>query len=201
MAGKRVYVLVEGYGEVDALPNLLYRLSDEFKIYLQWAKPLRWPNIHQWEARRRGGVKAGLEFIRTKKDVGALLIVRDADDECPKFLGPEMARRIRSLNPAFPVSYVLLRPEYEVLFLPCLEQLGYPPWDAETWESRRGIKEWLSGKLPRGRSYKPTVDQLALTRGLDLAVLRDAEIPCFGSLERAVQFLSDNLERTGAVYP
>ena len=144
---------------------------------------------------------AGAEFIRNKSDVGALLILRDEDDECPKDLAPSMAERLRSLNLPFPTAYVLLHPEYEVLFLPCLEKMGFPKWDGRSWEARRGIKEWLSKQLPRGHAYKPTVDQLNMTQKIDLTLLREAKVPCFGSLERALLFLSRHLNDDGAVYP
>ncbi len=81
-----------------------------------------------------------------------------------------------------------------------LHQMGYPVWDGATWESRRGIKEWLSSKLPPGRIYKETVDQLPMTRRIDFQVLRQAMVPSFGSLERAIRFLGDR-EGTSSVYP
>jgi hypothetical protein len=112
-----------------------------------------------------------------------------------------MAQKLRQLDLPFPTAYVLLRPEYEVLFLPCLEYMGFPPWDGATWESRRGIKEWLSGQLPRGQAYKPTVDQLSMTQKLDFQTLRQADVPSFGSLERAVRFLAEHWQQPGAVYP
>jgi len=168
---------------------------------MPWTTPRRWSNLHQWQAQGSGGVQAGAEFIRSKPDANALLILRDEDDACPKDLAPSIALQLQQLNLPFPVAYVLLHPEYEVLFLPCLTRMGYPAWDRDSWEARRGIKEWLSGHLPRGRSYKPTVDQLSMTRQIDFAVLRQAEVPCFGSLERAIWFLSTHLEQAGAVYP
>lgn len=199
---KKGYLLVEGHGEVKAAQNLVSRLSQDIGLYLPWAEPLRWPNIHQWEGQRSGGVMAGAQFIRSKADAGALLILRDEDDACPKELAPQMATQLCSLNLPFPTAYVLLHPEYEVLFLPCLYQMGFPSWDRNSWEARRGIKEWLSGKLPRGRSYKPTVSQLPLTRQIDFSTLRAANVPSFGSLERALAFLSQHPgDETGNVYP
>jgi hypothetical protein len=44
-------------------------------------------------------------------------------------------------------------------------------------ETIRGVKEWLSTHMPSGRAYKPTIDQLALTRLIDFRVLRAAEPP------------------------
>ncbi len=197
MIDKKGYLLVEGHGEVEAAQNLITRVSQAVGLHLPWSRPLRWPNLHQWQ----GGVTAGAEYIRSKPDAGALLILRDEDDQCPKQVAPSMAARLRTLNLPFPTAYVLLHPEYEVLFLPCLSSMGFPPWDRDSWEARRGIKEWLSGQLPKGRAYKPTVSQLAMTRKIDLNMLRAADVPCFGSLERGLAFLAAHLAQPGAVYP
>ncbi len=201
MSARKGYLLVEGHGEVRSVHNLVTRLSREAGFDLPWATPRRWANLHQWVAQNRGGVKAGVEFIRSKSDAGALLIIRDEDDACPRDLAPQMADKLRRRKLPFPTAYVLLHPEYEVLFLPCLGRMGFPQWDRKSWEARRGIKEWLSGQLPKGRSYKPTVDQLPMTRQIDFRRLREAEVPSFGSLERALAFLSLHLGEESGVYP
>lgn len=204
------YVLVEGHGEVGAMENLVTRISTRLSDFVPWARPLRWPNLHQWEA-ERGGVRAGVDFIRGKPDAASLLVIRDEDDGCPATLAPFVASQIRQLAPPFPVAYVLLKPEFEVLFLPCVDLMagrdlegraGLLPgtrWDGTHWEARRGIKEWLSSHFPRGKKYKPTVDQLPLTRMIDLQRLAEAEVPCFGTLERALRFLAE--AAPPAVYP
>ena len=213
----KFYVLVEGHGEVGAVQNLVVRVSrvsNNCGYFYPWSNPLRWPNLHQWESRSgRGGILKGINFIRSKQDVGGLLILRDEDDACPRDMAPEMAARLRELKLPFPVAYVLLHPEYEVLFLPCLEQMtgefpdGRPGlengtvWDGATWEARRGIKEWLSKHFPPGRIYKPTMDQYIMTRKIDLEVLRNSDVPCFGSLERAIQMLCEHIGSAGFVYP
>jgi len=205
----KCYTLVEGYGELQAADNLISRLSADLAIPRAWAPAIRWKNLH-----RKQGFQKGANFIRTKQDVEALLILRDEDDACPKDRGPEMAEWLRGLNLPFPSAVVLLHPEYEVLFLPCLDRMagkalgtgaaarpGLLPgtrWE-DDWESRRGIKEWLTAHFPPNRSYKPTLDQLPLTRLLDFAMLRDADLPCFGTLERALAFLAEG--NAGDVYP
>jgi len=184
MARTKGYILVEGHGEIEAMHNLVTRLSGEAGAATPWSRPLRWKNLHQWEAKHSGGVLRGAELVRARPDAGGLLVVRDEDDGCPRTLAPKVAARLRGLALPFPAAYVLLKPEYEVLFLPCLARmndLGFPPglrWDRDRWEARRGIKEWLSSQLPPGRSYKPTVLQLAMTRRIDLSVVRDARVPC-----------------------
>ena len=203
------YILVEGHGEVGAVDNLVSRLSADVGVIQPWAPAIRWKNLHL-----QRGIEKGASFIRTKRDAGALLILRDEDDACPKERGPLMAEWLRELRLPFPSAVVLLHPEYEVLFLPCLEGMagrmlgagatarpGLRPgtrWD-DSWEARRGIKEWLSAHFPPNRSYKPTLDQLPLTRLVDFTVLRQAQVPCFGTLERALGFLAGGA--SGGVYP
>jgi hypothetical protein len=206
----RGYVLVEGHGEVEAAGNLIARLCAGAGHALQWARPLRWKNLHL-----RSGVEKGANHIRGKGDADALLLLRDEDDDCPHERGPQIAKWLRELNLPFPSAVVLLHPEYEVLFLPCVEimsgrRLTGPAGDrpglaADTrwqghWEARRGIKEWLSEHFSAGRSSKPSIDQLPLTRLIDIPTLRAASVPCFGTLERALQFLAQG-GNPGNVYP
>lgn len=205
-AASKGYVLVEGHGEIEAVPNLLARLSIDLGLELPWSTPLRWKNLH-----KREGITKGAEYIRSKHDARGFLLLRDEDDECPAAMGPEMAAWLRELKLPFPAAVVLFRPEFEVLFLPCLPEmagrrLGNRPgllagthWDSDDWESRRGIKEWLSGHFPRHRSYKPTMDQLPLTRMINLQTVRKAGVPCFGTLERALAFIHQR--GAGEVYP
>jgi len=206
-AQRKGYMLVEGHGEVEAAGNLIARLSADLGLALPWSKPIRWKNLHQ-----RDGVLQGARFILTKPDVGALLILRDEDDRCPRDLGPATARWLREIELPFPAAVVLLHPEYEVFFLPCLERIrgrtldgrpGLEPdaaWDRDSYEVRRGVKEWLTRRFPANRSYKPTLDQLPMTRLIDFEVLRAAGVPCFGTLERALRFLDTRAGDPG-VYP
>lgn len=65
MTGGKRYVLVEGHGEIDAMSNLLARMSQRIGDHSPWAKPLRWTNLQQWEGKRHG-VRSGVEFVRGK---------------------------------------------------------------------------------------------------------------------------------------
>lgn len=105
--------------------------------------------------------------------------------------------------------------EFEAWFLPCLHLMaGKPllgPGGIErpglkvgttftgSVESIRGVKEWLSRHFAGGKAYKPTLDQLPLTQMLDLPTLRAAEVPSFGTMERALRFLGS--AGPGEVYP
>ncbi|HEU4409506.1 MAG TPA: hypothetical protein VFS43_29890 [Polyangiaceae bacterium] len=63
----------------------------------------------------------------------------------------------------------------------------------------RDAKGVVSSFMSPGRVYKPTTDQLALTRMLDFGTLRGSGLPCFSTLENALRFLSG--AAPGAVYP
>ncbi len=206
----KAYVLVEGHGEVAAAGNLVARLSQDLGVSLHWATPIRWKNLH-----KREGLIKGAELIRRYRDVDALLVLRDEDDGCPQDLGPAMADWLRTLGLPFPAALVLLKPEYEVLFLPCIgfmtdraigqgasARLGLmegTSWHGD-WERKRDVKGWLGDHYPEGRRYRATTDQLPLTRMIDLPTLRNAGVPCFGTLERAIVFLGSHLGSGGA-YP
>ena len=180
---------------------------------MHWAEPIRGRALHT-----QAGLVQACSLVRTKREVEALLILRDSDDDrdCPKKTAPEAARWIASQRLPFPTAITLLRREYETLFLPCLSQMaGVPLRDDRgierpglrpgtayhgDYEARRGVKEWLTAHFPEGRSYKPTLDQLPMTRLIDFELLRQSGLPSFGTLERALRFLDDS-RGCSLVYP
>lgn len=212
----RGYLVVEGHGDGHAALNLVTRLAEDLALAeLHWAEPIRGRNLHQDR-----GVQKAAELVRRKGDADALLLLRDEDDGCPRELAPSASAWLRELSLPFPSAVVLAHREFEAFFLPCLprmagrklvspegiERPGLLP-DARFIgdpQSVRGVKEWLSKHMPPGRAYKPTLDQLALARLVDFRLLRDCAppLPCFGSLERALRFLHEQV-RVGstAVYP
>jgi Domain of unknown function (DUF4276) len=212
----RGYLVVEGHGELRAALNLVTRLWRDLNLDLQfhWSDP----PIRGQALQTREGVVRACHLVRTKRDAGALLVLRDADDDidCPKTCGPQTADWIRAERLPFPTAVVLFRREFETLFLPCIDRMtgrplrddrgieraGLNPGTVFTgqYESVRGVKEWLSRHFPPGRSYKPTLDQLPLTRMIDFGDLRQSGLPSFGTLENALRFI--NTTRGGSeVYP
>lgn len=210
----RMLLFVEGHGEVEAAANLVSRLWRDAGGTVPWAKPIRWKGLES-----PPGLERAAEFARRVADCRGVLVLRDEDDLCPATTGPHQSAQLASLRLPFPAAVALLRPEYEVLFLPCIEQLAGreigsgstrrsairagTTWPHESWEAVRGVKEWLSRHYVRGR-YKETTDQLELTRALDFKRLRAADVPSFGTLERAVGFLAAQavtVEGAGRTYP
>ena len=212
----RGYLFVEGHGDTEAALNLVSRLWLNLGLEtIYWAQPCRGKNLHQ-----ERGVEKVCALVRSKGDCVALLILRDEDDLCPRDAAPAMAEWLRNQKLTFPSAAVLAHREFEAFFLPCISRMaGRKMRDANgserdgiladtrfagNPEAIRGVKEWLSDHMAKGRRYKPTLDQLPLTRLIDFDTLRTATepLPCFGSLERALRFLHKERERGGyGVYP
>ena len=211
----RGYLVVEGHGDKDAALNLVIRLGQDLNLRpVSWAA-LRGKNLHQ-----ERGIAKVCDLIRSKPDCESLLIVRDEDDACPKDTAPSAAEWLRKQRLQFPAAMVLAHREFEAFFLPCMarmagrrlvdahgiERPGLVP-DARFEgdpEDIRGVKEWLSDRMPRGRSYKPALDQLPLTRMVVFSDIRlhRPPLPCFGSLERALRFLdAERRKGSHSVYP
>jgi hypothetical protein len=118
---------------------------------------------------------------RTAGNNGAILLLVDADDDCPATLGPSLLRRARQARTNMPIAVVLANREYEAWFLASAASLrsreGLPP-DLEAPpepEKVRDAKGWLSRQMPQGRPYKETIHQLLFTRLFDLALARSAD--------------------------
>lgn len=208
----KLYLVVEGHGEVRAALNLITRLWRELALgeVVCADPPIRGIALHT-----KAGMLKSCEILRSKRDCDRALILRDEDDGCPAKRGPEAARWILDARLPFPVATVLAHREFEAWFLPCLHLMAGRPLVDPNGGSRpglragtvftgvpeelRGVKEWLSRNFTAGKSYKPTLDQLPLTRLLDFNVLRAAQLPSFGTLERALRFLATTAERS--VYP
>lgn len=185
--------IVEGQGEVESIPILLRRIAADVApgVMLRIPRPIRVP--------RQRIVKSGeLERIvqiaaKTHGTAARILILLDADDDCPATLGPELLQRATATRPDRTVRVVLANSEYETWFLASSRSLAeryflstdiVRPNDPE---SIRDAKRWLSKRMPSSRSYKPPRDQPELTRIFDLHATRSA--PSFDKFWRDVSEL------------
>lgn len=98
----------------------------------------------------------------------------DADDDCPRELAEHLADRAKTARPDRVISVAAANREYEAWFLAASRSLRgkrglaedlEPPEDPE---SIRDAKGWLAHRVPHGFTYKPTIDQPALTHVFDL---------------------------------
>lgn len=202
----KAHMVVEGHGEIEAARNLVIRLWADLGLpHVVWAPPKR------GKARKtRPGVLQACELLRSERDCTFALVLRDEDDGCPANTGPETAAWVASAALPFPAAVVLAHREFEAWFLPCVHQMagreirpGVRIVEGTTFdgdpERIRDVKGWLTKHFPPGRAYKPALDQVALTRMLDFAVLRASPARSFGTLENALRFLATPGEER--VYP
>jgi len=205
-------IVVDGHGEDGAAPNLVIRLWRDLGLpHAVWSdRALRGQKLYA-----KPGVDDLCQILRRKHDCDRLLVLRDDEDGCPKDTGPLLGAWLRAAALPFPAAVVLAYREYETMFLASLASLvGKPLVDRNGVkragivagavyqgdpQAKRGAKEVITSFLPAGRTYKPTTDQLAMTRHLDFTQLRASGLPCFGTLERALQFLA--IAPPGEVYP
>jgi hypothetical protein len=205
------YVVVEGHGEVQAVPNLVSRLAEDLGYAPAWAMPpLRLPITRSADAEKAVGL------LRGRQNVDGLLVLRDDEDGCPCLDGPELARWFADLKAPFPIAVTLFYREYETLFVAALNDLAGQPLTSSGIvraglqpgarfdrhpEGPRDAKGIITAAMPPGQAYKETTDQLALTRLLDFDRLRIARLPCFETLERAMHFLLGGKASPGQVFP
>ena len=172
--------IVEGDGEVEAVPVLIRRIGSEVSPHSPPTvlKPIR--------VRRQQVLKAGeLErYVRLAArragdgDGGRILILLDANGDCPAEIGPCIQRRARAAGPGCRVETVLAKCEYEAWLIAAAESVAgargiLPDTSApEDPESIRGAKEWLRSRMHGPHRYRPTADQAALTARFDMALAR-----------------------------
>ena len=175
--------IVEGHGEVEALPLLIRRIFNELKPEVS---PVINPPIR---------VKAGSFFqdldyfnryisLAASKAVqsgGIVLILLDCEDDCPATLGPRLLTQAQAVRGDASYLVALAYREYETWFLAAAESLrGYEGIDPNLIpppnpESIRGAKEWLGGHMPS--SYDPIIHQSKFTARFNLNQAR--AIPSF----------------------
>ena len=170
--------IVEGQSEVVAVPVLLRRLLDECqRPDVQVAQPFR---VHRYKVVKEGEIERAIAFARrSREQCNAVLVLLDADDDCPAELGPELLKRIAKAHGDLPAAVVLAKREFEGWFLGSLESLrgargilddaSSPPNPEEI----RGAKEHLSAFMASNRTYVETTDQPALVAKFDLNLARN----------------------------
>ena len=149
-------------------------------------RPVRVPRGRLLKA---GELERQVEIAARRGGAGArILVLLDADIDCPAVLGPRILRRAREARSDRRIEVVLAKREYEAWFLAAIESLtdamGPSAGAPADVEELRGAKE----RLDRMRRYRPTADQAALTARFDMAAARRRS-PSFDKMWRAVSAL------------
>lgn len=169
-----VAAIVEGDGEVSALPVLLRRLGEwrTPDVHTQVLPPIRVHRdrfLHRDEEFRRHLLLAAAKC----GEGGWILVLLDADDDCPADLGRQILERVQAHVSHRRVSVVLANREYEAWFIAAAESLdgqrgfSFNPQDVIEAERPRDAKGWMKSRMAEG-AYRETTDQAAFSAHMDL---------------------------------
>lgn len=167
-----IHPIVEGQGEEAAVPLLLRRLRDAAQIWqLDVGRPIR---QRRSQLVKKDTLQRAVRLAAVREDCGGILVLFDADDDCPAELAPTLEAWACEAADGKPCAVVMANREYEAWFLAGVEALRgvcriVPEAESHVDpESVRGAKEEIERRMPSGASYSPPVDQAKLTAHLDL---------------------------------
>jgi hypothetical protein len=187
-------MIVEGHGEVAAAPLLVRRIAESIapSLHIEVLRPIR---VKRQRLLTPNELERAVELAgRQIGSGGNLIILLDAEDDCPKQLGPEILQRAARSRPDCRIRVVLAKTEYESWLVAAADSIaGRRGVDPSTTapadpESIRDAKGWLTKRMPSGRSYRETLDQPALTAIIDLSAARSAS-PSFAKFWRDLESL------------
>ena len=195
----KIGCIVEGHGEVEAVPILIRRVAESLypELLVDTLRPIR---VSRSKVIQEGELERAVEFAARKiGGQGAIFILLDSDDDCPARLGPKLLCRALQVRGDLPIAVILAKHEFEAWFLAAAESLRgqrglknnlQPPNNPE---GIRGAKGWLRQRLESGETYRETLDQPALTASFDLDQARHAD--SFDKCYRDIVRLLDELQK------
>lgn len=186
---RSIFSIVEGHGEVDAVPALLQRLARLAHVEVKTPRPFR---IKRDLLVKPGELERAVEFAaRATTEEDLILVLIDGDDDPACALGPTLLDRAQKARPGRRISVVIAVREFEAWLAAAIDSLsGYRglalaaerPSEPERMRDPKG---WLTSLLPVGEPYSPTLDQAAMTKRIDITAARRA--PSFDKLCRDVE--------------
>jgi hypothetical protein len=176
----RIATVVEGHGDVQAVPVLIRRCAKEEcdpAVDVSLPHPVRIPRsklLMPGELERA----VSLAFYQAGPD-GGVVVILDADDDCPAKLGPTLLGRASTLAAGrFPVSVIAAKYEFESWFLAAAESLsGHRGLAADLVspddpESIRDAKGWLTDHMGEESAYSEVLDQPAFAALMSMSDAR-----------------------------
>lgn len=168
--------IVEGDGEVLALPSLLYGIlsqrQERYDVLIAQGRN------RVVNARGRSKLLKDFEkflgHAQNKPDCDAVLVILDADEDCPVSLANELIERCANAGINCPVQIVCAHHEYESWFLASWDTIkveaGLPDTvgPLEPVDDVTNPKGWIKELMPKDQSYKETSHQAPYTRAINL---------------------------------
>ena len=168
--------VVEGPGDVAALPGLLTRIllkkHNRADVIVAQGKS----NVVKTNGRTNleNKIEKFLQHARNKPECDGILVLVDADDDCPVDVSRHLSQRCEPSRSICPVEVVYAHRKYESWFLVCLDTIrgrGLIPDAASISVPAENInnpKRWLTDQMPPGRAYKATSHQASLSGLIDI---------------------------------
>jgi hypothetical protein len=187
---RAIVAIVEGEGEQKALPGLINRVIDRLDASgIHVVEPLV---RKRQKVVKDGELEEAIQLaIRRGRNVAAILILLDADDDCPATLAPELLDRAKK-ETHLPVAVVMAKREFEAWFLGSVDTLrdhGILPVDAAVPERPEEVNAKSKLKqLMVNDKYKEVIHQAALSRMIDFDRCRE-RCPSFDKFLRDVEAL------------
>ena len=171
-------VMVEGDGEVEAIPLLLRKILHHSQVFdVEVSRPIR---VGGLDRILNGALfPKQLEYACSDPDALGLLITADCDDGCVLQKREMLVQRVLNIvgvTPRVPIDIVLFNREYESLFLSQADILEagtqfFRPDNAAdlvtNWETYRDAKGRVKSSI-QDFSYKESRDQGKLTAHLNI---------------------------------
>jgi hypothetical protein len=170
-----VQPIVEGHGEVEAVPVMIRRLAGLMGVsWVEVGKPIRRPRSDFFDQHR---LARAVELACMKPGCSAIIAICDADDDCPKDAAPRIHKWLASSAAGKACSLVLPKREFEAWFLASLPTLkgkrgirDITPLGRHP-ESIRNAKGELERRMVKGRGYNERHDQPALVAATDWSLV------------------------------
>ncbi|MEI4270859.1 DUF4276 family protein [Klenkia sp. LSe6-5] len=165
-----IATIVEGHGEVKALPVLLRRMAAERgHAHIDVPNPWRLDR-GRYASKLADTARAATKRVRTS---GGLLVVLDADDDCPVSLAEELRSTMAAYVSHCPIEVAVACREFEAWFLASLASLHrhrdvVPGDEVADPDAPRGAKELLERRMTS--KYSPTLHQPAFAAMMDIRV-------------------------------
>lgn len=196
MTGLRVAPIVEGHGEVASLRTLLLRVWTMLDLEgpLEILRPIRHPKSR---LTKEDGLTRAVSLAAKKLDAhpgppmpSLVLVLIDADEQCPAELGPQLAAVAHRAREDHRSACVVANVEYETWFVAAAESLSeylvLASEDVDDAPEEAGLgKGWVKARF-RGPSYSETTDQPRMTAAMDLTLCRRRS-PSFDKLCRTLE--------------
>lgn len=190
MRRRRVVCIVEGHAEVVVVPLLIRRIAAAAgAISPEIPHPIR---VTKSKLVRSGELERAVDLAsRQCSDDDGIMILVDADDDCPAIIGSELLKRAGISRKDMKVSVVIAKREIEAWVLAGAGSIAGKRGMTQELENQsdaeeiRDPKGWLMAKSHQ--QYRPTVDLAALFSELRLDAARSA--PSFDKFCREIETL------------